>query len=284
MKPLFFRVPSVDQRSFRIQKENGPSFYGQLHFHPEIQLTLIEKGEGTLVVGNRIDRFQPYDLLLLGSNLPHVLRSTPGAGNEQAVSTSVLFMSEPFEQQLLAFPEMVHLKQLLSEARHGVRLQVSADDSLVQEFEQLPEQRPFQQFLFLVRVLDQLAGNQQREILSRMAYERPSRPDDHQRLERIFSYILQHYAAPIGLEEVAGVANLTPGAFCRFFRQHTRKTFSHLLNEVRIEHACRLLRESRESISEIAFQCGYTNLSNFNRRFKEITGMPPRDYVRTYRM
>jgi AraC-like DNA-binding protein len=78
------------------------------------------------------------------------------------------------------------------------------------------------------------------------------------------------------------VANLTPGAFCRFFRQHTRKTFSTLLNEVRVEHACRYLRESKQSISQIAFSCGYTNLSNFNRQFKDIMGMPPGEYIRKY--
>jgi AraC-like DNA-binding protein len=81
---------------------------------------------------------------------------------------------------------------------------------------------------------------------------------------------------------VANIASLTPGAFCRFFRQHTRKTFSTLLNEVRIEHACRHLRESKQSISQTAYVCGFTNLSNFNRQFKTITGLSPSDYIRRY--
>ncbi len=282
MKPLLFRVPSVDQRSFRVQIDDGPTFYAQLHFHPEVQLTLIEQGEGTLIAGDRIDRFQPYDLLLFGSNLPHVLRSSDS--HERATSTTMFFLNDSLEQHWLAFPEVEHLRQLLSEAKQGVRLRCQEHDPIIDEFRQLSQQRPFHQFLFLLKVLDKLANQEDREILSRTAYERPSRPDDHYRLERVFSYLLQNYASSITLEDVSNVANLTPGAFCRFFRQHTRKTFSHLLNEIRIENACRLLRESKDPMSQIAESCGYTNMSNFNRQFKEIVGMPPSQYIRTYRM
>jgi len=77
MKALLFRVPSVDDRSFRVQEDTDAHFYGRLHFHPEIQLTLIQKGEGSQIIGDKIDRFQPYDILLLGANLPHVFRSDP---------------------------------------------------------------------------------------------------------------------------------------------------------------------------------------------------------------
>lgn len=280
MKPLLFRVPGIDHRSFQVQVDDGPVFYEKLHFHPELQLTLIEQGEGTLVAGDRIDRFQPMDLLLLGSNLPHVLRSAPSEEGSRAVSTSFMFRTEPMEKGILSLPETGHLLQLLTEARQGVRLRVAEDSELVAQFRELPSRRPFRQLLFLLDVLDELSRNPDREILSRTVYERPARPGDHQRLERIFSFIFQHYASPISLEDVSNVANLTPGAFCRFFRQHTRKTFSHLLNEVRIEHACRSLRESDDSISQIAFQCGYTNLSNFNRQFREISGMSPTEYIK----
>ncbi|MFD2936248.1 AraC family transcriptional regulator [Spirosoma flavum] len=288
MKPLLFRVPTVDDRSFRIEQDNAPHFYGQLHFHPEIQLTLIKQGEGTLIVGDKIDRFGRYDILLLGANLPHVLRSDPGYyqpdSTQRATSVSVLFRPEHLETTLLNLPETKHLNFLLQEAQHGVRLRCERGNSLTEQLENLPQQRPFEQLLILLRLLDNLATNPDREVLSATAYVRPQRPDDQRRLEQVFSYILHHYTLPISLEDVANVANLTPGAFCRFFRQHTRKTFSQLLNEVRIENACRHLRESQENISQIAFSCGYTNLSNFNRQFKEIVGLPPSEYIQSYRM
>lgn len=288
MKPLLFRVPTVDDRSFRIEQDSAPHFYGHLHFHPEIQLTLIQQGEGTLIVGDKIDRFEQYDILLLGANLPHVLLNDPGYylpdSNRLATSVTVLFKPDHLETTMLGLPETKHLNFLLTEAQHGVRLRCRVKNALTSQLEDMPRQRPFEQLLSLLHLLDNLASNPDREVLSATAYTRPQRPDDQRRLEQVFSYILQQYARPISLEDVASVANLTPGAFCRFFRQHTRKTFSQLLNEVRIEHACRHLRESRENISQIAFSCGYTNLSNFNRQFKEVVGMPPNEYIRSYRL
>lgn len=288
MKPLLFKVPVVDDRSFRVEQDNLPHFYGKLHFHPEIQLTLIQQGDGTLIAGDKIDRFSGYDVLLLGANLPHVLRSDPNYFRSDSIqrstSISVLFRPEQLETSALSLPETRHLTVLFQEARRGVRLRCQKGHSLAEQLETLPTLRPFEQFMSLLWVLDTLATNPDREILSVTAYEQPRRPDDHRRLEQVFSFIFQHYASPISLADVASVANLTPGAFCRFFRQHTRKTFSHLLNEVRIEHACRHLRESKQTTSQIAFSCGYTNLSNFNRQFREITGMTPGEYIRSYHM
>ncbi|AUD03755.1 AraC family transcriptional regulator [Spirosoma pollinicola] len=288
MKPLLFRVPTIDDRSFRIEQDSAPHFYGHLHFHPEIQLTLIKQGEGTLIVGDKIDRFCQYDILLLGANLPHVLRSDPGYleldGAPLASLITVLFRPEHLEATMLSLPETKHLKFLFQEAQHGVRLRCGVRNAVTEQLEGMPQQRPFEQLMSLLTLLDNLATNTDREILSATAFARPQRPDDQRRLEQVFSYIFQQYASPIALDDVANVANLTPGAFCRFFRQHTRKTFSQVLNEVRIEHACRYLRESESTISQIAFTCGYTNLSNFNRQFKETVGMPPGDYIRSYRM
>lgn len=286
MKPLLFKVPSIENRSFRIEQDSFPHFYGHLHFHPEVQLTLIQAGEGTLIVGDKIDRFTRNDVLLLGSNLPHVLRSDPEYFQPDSTrlssAVSVLFRSEQLEATALGLPETRHLQQLLHESQHGVRFRCREGHPLAEQFMALPAQRPFEQFLTFLNILDFLSSNPNREVLSVTAFEHPQRPEDHQRLERVFSYILEHYPSPISLETVANIANLTPGAFCRFFRQHTRKTFSTLLNEVRVEHACRYLRESKMTISQIAFICGFTNLSNFNRQFKEITGMPPGEYIRSY--
>ncbi|WP_420150930.1 AraC family ligand binding domain-containing protein [Spirosoma sp.] len=125
MKPLLFKVPSIDDRSFRVEQDDLPHFYGKLHFHPEIQLTLIQQGEGTLIAGDRIDRFRRYDMLLLGANLPHVLRSDPDYfqphSTLRSTLVSILFRPEPLEMSVLGLPETRHLKELLQESRQGVR-------------------------------------------------------------------------------------------------------------------------------------------------------------------
>lgn len=284
MKPLLFRIPAIGDRSIRVQEDNATRFYDRLHYHPEIQLTLIKQGEGTLVIGNHIDRFGPYDLLLLGDNLAHVLRNHPDYylidTPLRSVAYSLFFRKDELAKTLFSLPELHHISQLLDEAKHGVRLRFDGPNALTNRLESLPQLRPFEQLMVLLDTLDQLAANPAREVLSTMSYERPRRPDDHHRLDEVFSYVLEKYASPITLEEIADVANLTPGAFCRFFKLHTRKTFFQLLNEVRVEHACRMLHELEQPISQIAFSCGYGNLSNFNRQFKSITGMTPGDYIK----
>ena len=286
MKPLLFRIPTVDDRSIRVQEDNDVSFYDRLHYHPEIQLTLIKQGEGTLLVGNRIDNFGPYDLLLIGDNLTHVLRNQadyyqPGT-TRRSVAYSIFFRkSGPCNIRCVRCPNSAPLNQLLQEAKHGVRIRFQGPNAITGQMEALPHLRPFEQLMVLLTTLDFVATQPQREILSTMTYERPRRPDDHQRLDHVFSYLLEHYASPITLEAVADVANLTPGAFCRFFKIHTRKTFSGVLSEIRIENACRLLHQSNQSISQIALVCGYTGLSNFNRQFKAITGLTPGQYLKT---
>ena len=285
MKPLLFRIPTVDDRSIRVQEDNDVCFYDRLHYHPEIQLTLIKQGEGTLVVGNRIDRFAPYDLLLVGDNLAHVLRNHSDyyqADTElRSVAYSIFFRRDALANTLFSPPELGAVNQLLQEAKHGVRIRLQGPNALTERMEALPRLRPFEQLMVLLTTLDFLADHPQREVLSTMTYERPRRPDDHQRLDQVFSYLLEQYASPITLNEIADIANLAPGAFCRFFKIHTRKTFSLLLNEVRIENACRLLHQPKHSIGQIALACGYTSLSNFNRQFKSITGLTPGQYLKT---
>ena len=285
MKPLLFRIPTVDDRSIRVQEDNDVSFYDRLHYHPEIQLTLIKQGEGTLLVGNRIDRFGPYDLLLIGDNLTHVLRNHEDYYQPdttlRSVAYSIFFRREALEHTLFSLPELSPVNQLLQEAKHGVRVRFQEANGITRQLESLLHLRPFEQLMVLLTTLDFLATHPQREILSTVTYERPRRPDDHQRLDQVFGYLLEHYAAPITLEAVSDIANLTPGAFCRFFKIHTRKTFSGVLNEIRIENACRLLHQSNQSISQIALACGYTSLSNFNRQFKTITSLTPGQYLKT---
>ncbi len=285
MKALLFRVPTVDDRSFRVQIDDGKHFYQRLHFHPELQLTFIKEGTGTLVVGDRIDRFQPYDLLLLGVNVPHVLLNDSSYfepdSDQRVMAYTFFFREETLHHFFAKTPELLHIGELLREASHGVRLRCLKPTVMTERFETIYEQRPFEQLITLLTTLDGLTLSAECERLSGTAYKQPNKPVDHQRLENVFNFILTNYAHPITLEDIANVANLTPHAFCRFLRTHTRKTFSQLLNEVRVEHACRLLRDSTQSISQIAFACGYANLSNFNRQFKQVMHLTPRDYLKS---
>jgi AraC-like DNA-binding protein len=133
----------------------------------------------------------------------------------------------------------------------------------------------------LVAVLDLLrllAQSEERRPLASPGYSPSLHQRDIRRIDRVMRYLQQHKAEPIALETVAQLIGLTPKSFCRFFKANTGKTFVSYLNELRIGDACQKLIETGASITEIAMDCGFNNLSNFNRRFREIKGLAPREF------
>jgi len=107
-------------------------------------------------------------------------------------------------------------------------------------------------------------------------------PKDTERIHRVFEYILKNYKQEIYLQEIAGMLNMSPVSFSRYFKHHTRKTFSEYVTEVRISHACSLLMQDDENISQISYSSGFENLSNFYRHFRKITGVIPKDYKKRF--
>lgn len=286
MKPLLFRVPKTEVESFRVQEDNLLHFYDSLHFHPEYQITLIIEGTGTHFVGDQIDRFQPFDLYLLGTNLPHVFRSDAeyyNPENQLSVhSISIYFRKEVFGESLFELPEMTSIKDLLIEASRGIRIREKTE--ILDKMEQLVSKQGFERMLSFWQILNEIVKSNHREALSGITYHQPQKENDNKRINAVFEFLMQNYAQEITLEQVAEIANMTTNAFCRFFKLHTRKTFSDFLNDIRIGHACKMLTTDKFSVSEICFACGFNNLSNFNRQFRRRMAVTPTDYAKKYLM
>jgi AraC-like DNA-binding protein len=103
-------------------------------------------------------------------------------------------------------------------------------------------------------------------------------------MNKVYQYLMKNFTEPIALSEIASIANLTPPAFCNFFKKRTQKTFSSFLNELRIGHACKLLHEEELTISDVCFKSGYQNFTNFNKFFKQKTNKTPSQYRRELRV
>ncbi len=127
----------------------------------------------------------------------------------------------------------------------------------------------------LLEILNIISISRKHRIISQLAYDRPLKDDDNRRISEVFDFVIKNYAEEIKLQHVASIANLSLTAFCRYFKLHTRQTFTEFLNRTRIGQASRLLRETRQSVSEIGYSCGYNNIPYFNREFKKITGQTP---------
>lgn len=286
MRPLLFRVPKTEIESFRVQEDSLLYFYDSLHFHPEYQITLIIEGIGTHFVGDCIDRFQPFDLYFLGTNIPHVFRSDAeyyNPENQLSVhSISIYFRKEAFGDILFELPEMASLKDLLFEASRGIRIRNKAD--ILPKMYEIVKKQGFERLLAFWQILHEIVKSNEREALSSITYHQPQKESDNKRINAVFEFLMQNYAQEITLEQVAEIANMTANAFCRFFKLHTRKTFSDFLNDIRIGHACKMLTTDKFSVSEICFACGFNNLSNFNRQFRRRMAITPTDYAKKYLM
>lgn len=260
------------------------SFPWSWHFHQEIELTLIRRGTGTRLVGDHSEPYGPGDLVLLGGGLPHTWVSRDGSVGSRVrrhQAVVVQFRAAMLPSSLLALPEFLVIGEMLSAAARGLRFSPGCAASLESSLLELPATRGVSRWLKLVEVLHTLTSHSP-VLLASEHYRHGRSYQMSSRLDRVIAYIDEHFREDFSLADIAKVSGLTSGAFSRFFRRYTHRNFVDYRNARRVREACRLLVETDFSIAEIAYQCGFNNLANFNRRFMKEKGMSPRRYRRQY--
>lgn len=273
MKVLPFQIPKPTNDSLIYQEDYEYVFYDQLHQHEEIQLSFISKGSGTLIVGDRISRYQEGDILVIDGNLPHVFKSDPNS-DEKSLMLSLFFTRDGFGEGFFELAEMNEIKSFFRRIENGFRC-LSNLTSLEKAFESLKNQSKLTQFTTFLQIL-KLISKSKKEPLSSYVYKKQYSINEGKRMRDVMSYTMQHSHETIKLETIAEVAAMTKNAFCKYFKKRTNKTYIQFLTELRVENACKLLgQNSDSSISEIAFESGFVNLSNFNRQFKALKGVSP---------
>ena len=288
MKPLLFRNPKTEKESLLVQEDRLPHFYDKLHYHPEVQLTFIEEGSGTRFVGDGIDRFYAGDVTVYGSNLPHVLHADPAFyedGAEQwCEGTSLYFRPESFGPAFMKLPELKTIHDFMERSSRGVSFQGDSRRRFGGRIKRIAKLQGFKRLHALLDLLYEMAQSEEYSYLSRLSFAHERKDTDHRKINDVFEYVMQHFNEDIRLQQIADVAHMSETAFCRYFKQRTRMTFSRFLNEVRVGHACRLLMEGGLQVTEICYRCGFNNVSNFNRQFKLITGYTPSTYKRMHEL
>jgi len=276
MKVLPFKISKSENVAIVYQEYKEEFFYGRLHQHEEIQLSLILSGEGTLVIGDSMNKFKSDDVLAIGSNLPHVFKSD---GDEQAKShmISIFFGKNSFGRDFFESNEFTALKLFFKQSAYGLRI-TSNLDALKHLFIKFNKASKLNRFIILFEIL-QLVSKSKTEQLSSFVYKGSYSDDQGKRMSDVFEHTMHNFHDTISLDEIANVANMTPQSFCKYFKQRTNKTYFGFLNELRIEHACKLLLASNDlSISEISLKSGFNNISNFNRRFRLLKKTTPLKY------
>ena len=141
---------------------------------------------------------------------------------------------------------------------------------------------PTEQFKSFLEVLNLISEADKRKLSSLINLKKYA-GDEGKRMSDIFQYSMENFHKEVTLHDVANIANMTPNAFCRYFKQRTNKTFVNFLIDIRIGNACKLLTKNNDlSITEISYKSGFNNLANFNRKFKSVKGVTPSDYKKKH--
>jgi len=279
MKVLPFKIPKPENEAIIYQEDKELLFYNKLHQHKEIQISFIKRGEGTLLIGDSVSDFKTGDIIVIGSNLPHVFNSDIES-NTNSFMMTLFFTRDSFGQNFFDLNEFRTLKKFFTKITYGVKLQ-SNKQKLKALFLQLQAATKLQRFITLFEII-QLINTSKTQQISSFVYQKNYKNDEGNRMSAVFEYTIQNFGQSISLDQIASVANMTTNAFCKYFKQRTNKTYFQLLNEVRIGHACKmLLKEQDISISEVALHSGFQNISNFNRKFKLVKNRTPSDYKKS---
>ena len=285
MKVFPFKIPKPENELVRHQVDQVSHFYDKLHQHPELQLTVILKGEGSLVVGDYIGRFSPGEIYLMGSNVPHVFRNDEryyqGHSTRHAHSESLFFDLELFENRLAGIFEFEGLTERLLNLDGCYRI-CGREAFIRKSIIKLRHLSGLQKIIHSFEVLDLIVEGELLERLNAHGSIRNYSAREGKRMENVMRFLMEQSHRPITLAEVAGVASMNKEAFCRFFKERTRKTFTEFLNEVRITHACKLLANKDLTIMQVAAESGIPNLSYFNRVFRKTKGMTPKEFRLTF--
>ncbi len=287
MRAAFEHVEAEGPTSWKYQIRREPSFAFEWHYHPVHELTLVVSGSGRRFVGDSIELYEPGDLVLVGPNLPHAWHSAdsaPRAPNSWAAPHEAIvaqFATDFLGEGLWARPEFALVACLLRRADRGLAFPSGAAEALQGAVEGLEHLRPPERTVELLGILVVLARLPARPLTGR-DYRAHLDEVTRDRIDLARRHVSEHFAEQLDRHSVAGISALSPAAFSRVFRRSTGRTFTSYLTAVRVSAARQLLVETETNVAEVAFRCGFRNLSNFNRRFRALTGMSPREYRAAY--
>jgi AraC-like DNA-binding protein len=286
MKPHLLKIPKEDEHSFSVRYDVVSHFYNKWHYHPELELVYIIEASGRQFIGDSIHHFKNNDLILVGSNLPHLWHCDEKfleKGSKLKVEAIIIhFLPDCFGTSFFNLPENKSLVSLFQKAKMGIRIKNQSRDAVCKLMRQLVDAKNSERIILLLQILETIAESKQTKTICSEALTFHYSKTEAERLNTIYQYILHHFSRQLTLEQIARVAHLTPNGFCRYFKSRIKKTFSRFLLEVRIGHACKLLAETEKSVAEICYESGFNNFSNFNRHFKVIAGRTPLNHRKHY--
>lgn len=285
MKPVLEHLPKDAEESFVVKSFDYRYYPTPWHFHPEYEIVLVTESTGKRFIGDHISNFEPGDLSLIGPNLPHLYRNDAAyyqpASKKRAKSIVVHFLEGSFGSNFIDLPEVKKIKLLLAKSLRGLNITGNTNKLVSGQLADLSILHGFPRYLKLLEILQALSESKDYNFISGGGIKGVNEKES-ERMDAVLKYVMQNFSDDITLADAARVAHMAENSFSRFFKQRTRKTFTAYLNELRLNHAAKLLVETNDTIVDICFQCGFNNHSNFHRYFKQLHNTSPLAYRKMY--
>ena len=283
-RPIPFKIPKSENQALLVQVDEAPYFYNQLHYHPEVQLIAIVKGEGIFYGGNTMSAFSQKDVFIVGANVPHLLKCSNIYYTDSSLGVkgvSLFFDELAFGRSFFELKEMQFAKALIQASRQVIKVTGTAGEEI---FNKITSTTSVQNEKLIITFLEilLLLHQSKKEYLNSEQYNPILDKQEGGRLNDVLDFTFQNFYKEITIEQIAKIAFLSRSQFSYFFKLHTGKTYIQFLNALRIENACNLLKNEQLTIEHICFEVGFQNVSNFIRHFKKIKGVTPSQYRKSW--
>lgn len=275
-------------RSFSISEAGYYHALNDFHYHPELELIYVMEGKGTLLMDDHFEELQPGMMVMVGPNVPHMFKFERITYHNDLmkqgaipIETKVITLHldpEVFGATFISLPENRLLNVLLKDVSKGLLINGDCKDRALGIMKNLTTAPGYEHMLLLLQLFNTIALSEEKLFITKSPGQTAYSKLDETRLTRIYLYTLNNFSRVIKLNEIASIIHMVPNAFCRYFKLRTGKSYFEFLLEMRVRHACKLLKEKDYSIVVVCYESGFTNLSNFNRHFKLITGKTPLEY------
>lgn len=279
-------TPLTPNDCFSIFVRRKSEFDFPLHNHDELELNLIIGAKGVKrIIGDHIDTIDEAELVLVGPNLPHGWFDNVykwEEGMPLVLEITVQFHRDLFDDNFLKKNQMFFIKSLLEKSTNGIAFSKDTINRIRPRLEELGSKTGFDSILELMSILHDLSISRNMRLLSNSTFTGESPNFNSRRIEKVFMYMRNNYAKEISLETVSKIVGMSEVSFSRFIKKSTGKTFVESLNEIRLGYASHALINTTLTVSEIAYNCGFNNLSYFNRIFKGKNGCTPKEFRQNY--
>jgi AraC-like DNA-binding protein len=255
------------------------------HYHPEYEICLTLNSEGSKNIGDHVDYYNCADFVLLGPNLPHSWQAQAQNKDLPLVVYVAQIPAQWLDELVANNPELLVLADMLKLSMRGIEYSHETIKSALPVFKAMNNADPIERYILLMQLLNVMVKDENYRILSSSFFTFGDKTDiSVDKLDKVISHIYEHYTDPLSAGELASLAHMSTNHFHRFFKKRTEQTLNQFINQLRIGKACKLLIHTNALISVISDQCGFNNISNFNRRFRMVKGNTPKEFRKSIRV